>query len=142
MKSPDIKIIGSKKFINQTIKALNLIKRKSPRDFKKISKYLKKIKLAKSSGMILDKAQFDVGKPTAFHSVEWYACCIIHDTHHYYLHNIKKFLWKSKNYKKHEELCIKEQIRFLKKIKAPKNLIEHSTKMIKAKYWLKKKRWW
>ena len=56
--------------------------------------------------------------------------------------NIKKFLWEEKNYKKHEELCVKEQIRFLKKIKAPEWMINWPRNAIKTKYWLEKKRWW
>ena len=128
-----ILIIGKKKFIEQTIKALNLIKRKSNKDFKKIIKYLKRIKSAKYSEMILDKAQFNVGNLTAFHSVEWYASTIIHDAHHYYLDKVVKFVWKYGNVTKHEKLCTKEQIRFLKKIKAPKDPVGYLKKELKLK---------
>lgn len=130
-----ISIIGPKKFTEQTIKSLKLIKIKSKKDFKKIIKYLKTIKYSKHSGMILDKSQFNVGKRTAFHSIEWYASCIVHDLHHYYLNNVKKFLWEKINFKKHEELCLKEQIRFLKRIKAPKSMIQHCNDVIKTKWW-------
>ena len=136
-----IKITGSKKFVNQTVKALKLIKIKSQKDFVKINRFLKKIKSSKSSGMILDKAQFNVGKLTAFSSLEWYASCIVHDVHHYYLHHIIKFRWKKGNYTKHERLCTNEQLRFLRKIKADKKLIKHCQDIFKIKYWTKKV-WW
>lgn len=137
-----IKIIGSKKFVNQTTKAIDLIKNESKLDFNKIIKYLKIIKQSKSSGMVLDKAQYNVGNKTAYYSVEWYAGTIIHDTYHYYLHKVKKVKWIPKNFEKHEKLCVEEQIRFLKKIKVEKQVIKHCKEMIKSKYWLKEKRDW
>ncbi|MBU0466234.1 MAG: hypothetical protein KJ718_02875 [Nanoarchaeota archaeon] len=138
----NLKIVGSKKFKDQTTKALNLIKKNSKRDFNKINKYLKKIRFAKRSCLILEKAQFDVGAKTAYHSLEWYASTIIHDTHHYYLHAIKKFPWKKENITGHEKLCIKEQVRFLKKIKAQKKMIDYTKNSPKSKYWLNKKEVW
>jgi hypothetical protein len=136
MKFKGIEIKGSKKFIKQTKEAINLIHKNSKFDFNKITRYLKTIKQSPESGMILEKAQFNVGNPTAFHSVEWYAGTIVHDTHHYYLHHIKKFLWIPKNFKKHERLCNHEQIRFFKKIKASKEWIAWC-KDIKEEYWTK-----
>ncbi len=137
-----ILIIGPKEFIKQTTKALELIKKKSKRDFTKITNYLKSIKYSKSSGMDLEKSQFNVGKKSAFQSIEWYASIIIHDTHHYFLHNVKGFLWKKENYEKHEKLCLKEQIRFLKKIKAQRNMLDYLNSVLKTKYWEIKKREW
>jgi len=137
----EINIKGSKKFIEQTIAALDLIK-KSKKDYFKINKYLNSIRSNKISGINLRTGVFHVGEPTAFHSLEWYAGAIVHDTHHFYLHNIKKFSWIPINYKKHEELSTKEQIRFLKVIKAPKELIKHCKEMLKTDYWLKEKRTW
>ncbi len=137
-----ISIIGSKRFIKQTINALKLIKRKSKKDFNKITKYLKGIKSSKFSYMNLEKAQYNVGKPTAFSKMEWYASTIVHDVHHFYLHNTGKLLWKRINFKKHEELCIKEQIRFLRRIKAPSYLIEHCHNELNGRYWLNKNRNW
>jgi len=121
----------------QTKKALKLIKNKSKTDFKKISKYLKVIKQSKKSGIIPNQPKFYAGNKTAFHSVEWYASAIVHDTHHYYLHSTKKLIWTPKTAKKHEKLCIKEQIKFLKKAKAPKSWIEYCGEVINTKYWLK-----
>ena len=137
MKFFDITIIGPLDFKKQTIKALKLIKEKSKSDFLRINKYLKCIKSARQSGMVLAKAQFNVGRPTAFYSVEWYAGCIVHDTHHYFLHTVKKLLWGKGNYAKHEKLCLREQVRFLKKIKAPNNLVKHCKGQLKLKYWTK-----
>lgn len=143
MKYDGISIIGSNKFIKQTINALELIKKKSKTDYNKITRYLKKIRSAKFSGMVLEKAQFDVGKPTAFsHSVEWYASSIVHDIHHLYLHSTRKLSWKQRNFKRHEKLCISEQVRFLKKIEAPKNVIDHCRRALKTKYWEIEKRSW
>ena len=124
MKHENVEIVGSKKFTEQTTKALDLIKKRSKRDFSRVKKYLKKIKSAKQTGMIFDKARFDVGDKNAFNSLEWYASAIVHDVHHYYLHEIKKFPWKKGNFTKHEQLCVAEQVRFLRKIKASKDLIK------------------
>lgn len=132
----NIKITGNKKFVNQTKSALDLVEKSSKSDFNKINRYLKEIKQAKESGMILEKAQFNVGDPTAFHSVEWYAGAIVHDAHHYYLHAIKKFSWIPKNYRKHERLCLDEQIKFLKKIKMPEEWIKHCKNALKSDYWM------
>lgn len=142
MKYGNIEIVGSKKFKDRTVKALDLIKKKSKRDFNKINRFIKKIKSAKQSGMIFDKAQFNVGDKNAFNSLEWYASAIVHDAHHYYLHVIKKFLWKKSNFTKHEQLCVAEQVRFLKKIKAPKELVEYTKNTLKTKYWFVKNRNW
>lgn len=135
MKFYGIKIIGSKKFIRQTKEALSLIEQKSKKDFNKIIKYLKTIKQSRQSGMVLSESRFNVGTRTAFSSLEWYASTIVHDVHHYYLHNIRNFLWKPKNFKEHERLCLKEQISFLNKIKAPKYLAKHCREIFKKEYW-------
>jgi hypothetical protein len=135
MKHDGILIKGPDKFIKQTISALDLIKKKSKKDYNKIKKYLKVIKNSKQSGMVLEKAQFNVANKSAFYSVEWYAGIIIHDVHHYYLHHVKKFPWKKKNFLKHEHLCFDEQLRFLKKIKAPKKILEHIENFYKAGHW-------
>jgi hypothetical protein len=132
-----IKILGDEEFIAQTKKAIELINKKSKSNFKTSLIYLKIIKQTKKSGMIFKKAQFNVGNPTAFYSLEWYASCIVHDTYHYYLNNIKKFKWNSRNAKEHERLCINKQIQFLKKINAPKKLIVHCKKALKTEYWTK-----
>ncbi len=142
MKYENIEIVGSEKFKEQTVKALNLIKKKSKRDFNKINNYLKKIRFAKQTGMIFEKAQFDVGNKNAFNLVEWYSSAIVHDTHHFYLHAIKGFLWKKGNFTKHEKLCVGEQVRFLKKIKASKELVKYCKNALKTKYWYVKNRNW
>lgn len=136
-----IKILGSKKFTNQTIKALELIEKESKLDFNKITKYLKSIKQSNISGIDLKKSQYNVSNKTAFKSIEWYASTIIHDTHHYYLYKIKRLLWIPKNYEEHERLCMKEQIRFLKKINAHNSMIKYCKNIIKTKYWLKERNW-
>lgn len=137
MKYKNVSIIGDRKFILTTKKALSLIERKIPTDFNRINKYLKSIKYARLSRMILEKARFNVGKRTAYSKLEWYASTIVHDTYHYYLHSTRKLLWKSGNFTKHERLCINEQKRFLKKIKAEKYLIEWCETIFKKKYWTK-----
>ncbi len=139
-----IVIEGSNKFIEKTIDALDWIK-KSDEDYKKVLKYLKKIKQSSQSMMVLDKAQFNVGIKSAYHCVEWYAGIIVHDVHHYYLHTFKEFRWIPKNFAKHERLCFDEQARFLKKIRAPDWMIEHVNKSYSKGHWRasyrKKKDW-
>jgi len=143
MKYNGISILGSDRFIKQTVRALEIIKDKSKKDHNKITKYLKSIQSAKFSGMDLEKAQFNAGKPTVFgHSVDWYASSIVHDVHHFYLHSTKRLLWKQKNFRRHEKLCITEQVRFLRKIGAPKYVINHCKGALKTKYWEIEKRSW
>ena len=142
MRYNNINIIGSKKFQEQTVKALDLIKGKSKNDFNKIKKYLRKIKSAQISGMILEKAQFDVSNKNAFNSLEWYASAIVPDIHHYYLHTIKNLPWRKGNMAKHETLCVAEQVKFLKKIKASKELIDYTKNTLKTKFWYVKNRTW
>jgi hypothetical protein len=137
MKYKDIIIEGNKKFVKQTKQALRLIENKSKRDFNKINRYLKKIKQSKESWIDLEKAEFNVGNRTASHSPEWYASAIVHDTYHYYLNTVRKFLWIPKNFRKHEKLSLNEQIRFLRKIKMPEIWIKHCRKAIKSDYWIK-----
>ncbi len=132
-----IKIIGDKKFIVQTKRALKLIKTKSKVDFDKIVKYIRAIKYGKISRIILKKAQFIVGEKTAYSDLEWYASTIIHETHHQYLHSNKILIWKYGNFWKHERLCLDEQIRFLKQIKAKEKLIAHAESSFKTGWWLK-----
>ena len=131
----NISIIGSKNFVAYTQKTLDLIKRKSKRDYNKIMKYLKVIKQSKKSEMILDKAQFNVSISSAFYSMEWYSGIIVHDVHHYYLHHIENFLWKPKNFLKHEHLCFDEQLRFLIRIRASNHIINHVKGAYKRGHW-------
>ena len=135
VKYKNIIIIGPNEFLKQTVKALKLIEKKSKKDFNKINNYLKIIKLGRYSRMLLKQAQFNVGKPTAFSPIEWYASTIVHDTYHYILHSTERLLWKKRNYSKHEKLCINEQLIFLRKIKAPKYMIEHCKKFFEIKHW-------
>lgn len=136
----EIKMTGSGKFIEKTIDALEFIRRKSKEDYKKIIKYLKGIKQSRQSNMNIYKAIFNVNIKSAYHSIEWYAGIIVHDVYHYYLHNIEGFKWKPKNYKKHEHLCMDEQIRFLKKAKAPDWMINHVKKSYEKGHWQPSKR--
>ena len=142
MKYGNIHIIGPKKFQDQTILALGFIKKKSKEDFNKVNKYLKEIKFSEISYMDVEKSVFYVGEKNVFNTLEWYASAIIHDTHHYYLHKIEEIPWKKGNMTKHETLCIKEQVRFFKKIKAPEDLIKYTKAAVKKKHWFSKKRNW
>ena len=145
MKRDGINIIGSRKFTEKTIDSLDWIKHKSHEDYIKIRKYLKTIKQARQSLMVLEKAQFNVNVRSAYYGVEWYAGIIVHDVHHYYLHAIQGFKWAPKNFAKHEYLCFDEQLRFLRKIQAPEWTIDHVKKAYKTGHWRpsyqRKRRW-
>ncbi|MDO8508989.1 MAG: hypothetical protein Q7S27_04870 [Nanoarchaeota archaeon] len=135
MRYDGIEIIGSGKFSEKTVDALEWIKSKSKKDYEKVRKYLKVIKQSSRSLMLLKTAQFNVNIRSAYHGVEWYAGIIVHDVHHYYLHAIKGFKWEPKTFAKHEYLCFDEQLKFLRKIKAPQWLIDHVEKSYKAGHW-------
>ena len=140
MNYESFKIRGSPTFKEKSIDALKWIKTKSPKDYSKIKRYLKGIKQSNHSYMGLKDGIFRVSKTSAYHSVEWYAGIIIHDVHHYYLHNIEQFKWISKNFKKHEHLCFDEQLKFLKKIKAPLWIIKHVEGAYNRGHWQVAKR--
>lgn len=124
-KLDSIIIEGDKKFTTQTIKALGVLKRKTPRvynDF--ILKFVRKIKLYKTSGMNLfaKTPTFEVSSKTAFKSLKWYASVIAHEAYHSKLY----FEYNKKNKKevprevyasqKAEIKCIRYQIKIGRKI--------------------------
>ena len=131
-----IQIIGSKKFIDQTLKALRLV-RKSEKHYIMVMRNLKKIKSSKQSEMILDKAQFNVANPSAFPKVEWYAGIIVHDAYHYALHSSGRLLWNKRTFREHARRCINQQMGFLRNIQAPQYMISYCKSSIKLKYWTK-----
>ncbi len=79
-----IKIKGSSEFIAQTRAALTLLEQKDPQAFKKIQTYVGIIEQGEHSGMWAWEVppRYEVGDPTAFYSVTWYASTIAHDATH------------------------------------------------------------
>lgn len=119
-----------------------LIETEAPEFYKMVTKYISVIKSAEKSGMCAwgDPPAFDVGARTASASLTWYASCIVHDAHHSKLYNdyreisqgnVPADVWTGR---KAEDSCITEQLKFLRAIDAPKNLIKHCQKMYNIDY--------
>ena len=120
-----IQINGNKKFVFQTKKALRVLKSKSSATYTRVVlKYVKKIKSHKISGMnvFARVPTYEVGIPTAFESLKWYASTIAHDAYHSKLY----FDYKKKHKRsvprrvyagvRAELICIKFQIKVGRKI--------------------------
>jgi len=135
----NIEINGNQEFVDKTLEALRLIRKKSNKDFIRANKYLKVIKTGRKSRILLEKSIFVVGKRVWNTEIEWYASSIVHEVCHYYLYHIKKIPWKKGNMKYHEYTCIKDQTRFLRKIGAPKRLVDWCEGTFKMKHWYRRK---
>jgi hypothetical protein len=79
-----IQIKGKPEFITQTLAALTLLEQKDPQAFIKIQTYVGIIEQGEHSGMWAWEVppRYEVGDPTAFYSVSWYASTIAHDATH------------------------------------------------------------
>jgi hypothetical protein len=79
-----IAVSGSPEFIQQTYNALWLLETLARDAFVKTQTYVGLIEQGERSGMAAyeDPPRYEVGDPTAFHSVTWYASTIAHDATH------------------------------------------------------------
>lgn len=128
-----IEIIGSLQYVKQIVKALKLLKKKAPRKFATVKKYIGRIEDYSQSGMAAweHPPTFYFSKKSAFYSITWCASDIVHDAHH------SKLYWDYwKKYKKQppysvycgkkiELECNKHQILVSKQIGAPVSEIIH-----------------
>jgi len=142
-----IEIVGDATFVENTKKALALIK-KSPKAYEIVTYYVGRIKQAPSSGMAayLNPPTFNVGEATSTYSTTWYATCIVHDSYHSKLYNDYLTTHKSVPYNKWanytaEMKCLEVQISFQKEIGAPKNELDHSIDSRGTNWWDKPRTW-
>lgn len=149
IKFDELSVIGDKKFISQTVKALGLLRLKFPRIYKfLVLKYLGAVKQSSRSGMkILAKPPtFNVGQKTAYYSLKWYACAIVHDAYH-----SKQYFDYQKKHKKvpipiyfspkAELQAIKAELKVAKKLKLPKKDIDFKKLLDGSYIYWKKKNW-
>ena len=118
-----IRLTGSPEFITQTRRALALLQAKAPGAFLKIQTYVGIIAEGQHSGMWVWEVppRYEVGDPTAFYSVTWYASTIAHDaTHSELYHNGQP--WEGVEV---EKFCDAYQLTVLKQIDAPQNEIDY-----------------
>jgi len=141
-----IEIIGSPRYIKQITKALKLLKKKAPREFASVKKYIGRIEDYPQSGMAAweNPPTFYLSKKSAFYSITWCASDIVHDAHHskLYLNYWKKYK-KQPPYsiyggKKIELECFRRQISVSKKIGAPVSEIIHLERQEGTHYKLKR----
>lgn len=132
----NILIIGDTDFINATKKALDLIRTSDLENWSMVAKYMGIITSAEKSGMKawVNPPVFEVGPDTAKSDTHWYAGSICHDAYHSKLYkdyyekhgNVPYNIWTGRHA---ENLCLDVQIKFLKKINAPKEEIQYLEKM-------------
>jgi hypothetical protein len=118
-----VQIIGHGDFVVQTHLALSLLKAHAPQAYQKIQTYVGIISQGEHSGMWAweDPPRYEVGDPTAFSSVTWYASTIAHDaTHSELYHNDQE--WEGIPA---EQFCNAYQLEVLKQIGAPQSEIEY-----------------
>jgi hypothetical protein len=118
-----ILITGSPEFRQQTLQALALLEAKAPDAYLKVQTYVGIIAEGQHSGMWAweDPPRYEVGDPTAFYSVTWYASTIAHDaTHSELYHNGQE--WEGVEV---EKFCNGYQLTVLKEIGAPQNEIDY-----------------
>ena len=143
-------IEGDQRFILWTKQALRLLKLKVPSVYQRvIQKYVKKIKLTKTTGMNLfvKIPTYEVGSKTAYASLKWYASTIAHDAYHaklyfdYKKNSSRPVPLKIYNSKQAELLCIKYQIKVGKKIGLSKLDLDYLKTLDGSHAKLKKRDW-
>jgi hypothetical protein len=129
-----IKIEGSQAFIDQTRAALALLESLAPDAFLKTQKYVGVIQQGQHSGMWAweEPPRYEVGDPTAFYSVTWYASTIAHDATHSELYHqyqaahpgepVPDDAWGGVEI---ERFCIGYQLDVARRIGAPASEVEY-----------------
>jgi len=79
-----ISIEGDVRFLKHTRSALDLLAEKFPSGLEMVQKYIGRIRQSERSGMDVynNPPTFNVGEPTAYYSLPWYASTMVHDATH------------------------------------------------------------
>ena len=149
IKVDTIAIFGDKPFLKQTAKALKLLNSKCPVIYESVvNTHLGVIKQASRSRIKVTAKPptFYVGRKTAYYSLKWYACAIVHDAYH-----SKQYADYKKKHRKvpvniyfspEAELdCIKKELRVAEKLKLPKRDIDFKKSLDGSYIYWKKKDW-
>jgi hypothetical protein len=118
-----ILITGSPEFIEQTRQALALLEALAPDAYLKVQTYVGIIAQGEHSGMWAweEPPRYEVGDPTAFYSLTWYAATIAHDaTHSELYHNGQE--WQGVEV---ERFCNGYQRTVLEQIGGPQSEIDY-----------------
>jgi len=92
---PNGRFINETEFVNKIKKAVQLLKDRSPNEFKTMQKYIGKIRATRASGANYNEEimTIEIAKATFEASLEWLASVLIHETQH-----IKKYKDTGKKY--------------------------------------------
>ncbi len=152
--SYEIEIIGDNDFVEETNKALNLLKSKAPIHYAIIERYIGVIEWVEAgSGMFAweDPPLYRVGEVTVNEGTIWYAGTIVHDSvhskqyHDYLAENpsgpVPDEVWTGENA---EAQCLNVQHDALEKIGADQQTLDWIKSVIETKYWEVpyEERWW
>ena len=133
--APEIR--GTTPFKDQVSQALDLLKENSPRAHQPVVKYVGRIQEGERSGMWAYRTPptYEMHRRTAMYSLTWCAGTIAHDAYHsklYHEHQQKHgspvpaSVWTGKEA---EKACMREQIRVLQLLRAPKSEIQHCQRL-------------
>ncbi len=128
-----IEINGTKRFVEQVSRCLDLIAKNDNKNYQFINQYIGEIKQHHTSGIDVEAKppRFEMSSKTAFYSLTWCASSIAHDAYHSYLyqkhrakHGAKAIpqLWTGY---KAESKSIHFQRRVAQKIGAPKTELNY-----------------
>jgi len=142
IKAYGVKIIGNKRFCEQTKQALDLLKEKDSHNFRKVRKFLRFIvQYGITLGTSPHHKAFLVGNKTVFSdpkdelfSLVWYASSIVHDATHIELFRRFKRI-DEKEIERWELICCGFQRSCLKKIGGTSRHFAYLESSIKSRYW-------
>ena len=139
-----IRIRGSKEFIEITKEALNLIKEKDPMDFKVLVKNIKLIEEHRENWysyfcIVGGEPTARINRKTYTHNIEWYACGLVHEAYHsrqYHeaLLDGEDPMKASTGYSA-EMYCLTKQIECMKRIGASEEDIDWAISCYDQKWW-------
>jgi hypothetical protein len=139
-----LKINGNPSFQEQVVKALSLLRSRSPNAYQIVTNNIGAIVQAKHSGMAAyrNPPTFDLNDRTAFYSVTWCAGSIAHDSMHSKLYfdyrrqhagaPVPDHVWIGAMV---EKTCTDYQRLVLEQVGAPSNEVAHCVWNPKDRYW-------
>lgn len=149
-----LKIIGNDVCTRQTLIALDILQRKSNRDYEKVINSIGIIECSESgSGIFVleNPARFRVGQPTFQSDENWYASVLVHESCHVQqhrsysiLHPLERVPTEIFSGPRAESECLSAQYETLSRLKAKQSLLDYVKKIAQTNYWdiPPEKRWW
>ena len=125
-------LVGDEKFIQRTLRALQLIRATGEKWYVFIKENIGIIKMDQQSGIRVytHPPVFEVGERTWSSSSTWYSSCIVHDANHSFLYR----QGKRHSGRDAERACMELQLEYLQACGAPAHEIGHLTRLYQTDY--------